>query len=236
MYNDGLGPATESFWVEFRLVDFETQQPYYFCDSIFVEGGMERGAWFDLADHSPRTCYEGIPTGTYMVQLLVDPANKVSEANEGDNSHTFSYLTIVSGRPDLRVCDFDFAPRDVCPDGGTPIAFSGRVENAGLQPTTGPFWIEFHVWRKGNPPTDRPYLCDSLYVAGPLALGENVDLATLQRASYALPEGDYLVGVFSDARHAITEDREDNNVVWLRSQQLRVGAPLTRADYWMFYR
>jgi len=121
---------------------------------------------------------------------------------------------------DLMVEGFDFSPRAVYP--GDPIAFSGRVVNAGITGTVEAFWVEFRVRPYRRPGFER-YLCDSIKV-GPLGPGESVDLADFPRTAYVfLPCGFYEVGILIDPLDSVTETDKANNRRWVEGETLNVG-------------
>lgn len=235
--NQGSQATTESFWIEFWAVDPATQWRGYFCDSIGLAGGLESGQSLDLSSLPPVKCYNNIPFGTYRIEMKIDATNGVPESCERDNQAVWYSALILPDRPNLEIRGFDFSPQDVKPGGGDPIAFSGTLVNTGSQPTTGGFWVEFRVWPDLRFQRTGPYLCDSYGVSQPLAPGESMDLGSLPpRLAYDLPRGVYYVGVILDPLNSVSEQREDDNVLWQARKPIYIGPRPTRVEAWMRYR
>ena len=253
-----------SFQIEFWVNDAVTGTPIRrLCDPISATGGLRAGEspvslptlLSRLGSPAP-SCYGNIPFGYYAIEMRIDPRNVVSEKNEYDNSSLCYQAEIQRDLPNLEVFDFDLSPQDVRPEGGTPISFSGRVQNTGSRAMAAgtSFWIEFRVWPNVNLQQTGPYLCDSYesyrYVAS-LGPGGSIDLATLSilapRRTSPLPAGVYYVCTIVDPDNRIAEQRGDDNIAWAKLSEdsslarrvlrkLYVGARPTEARSWRLYR
>lgn len=153
----------------------------------------------------------------------------------------FRYLAASQGPPNLVLAGFDFSPLEADPNGGTAMTFFGEVRNSGSLATAEDFWVEFGVRAVGAPETQWLYLCDSMLVGDVLGPGEGVALSGGgggTHTTYALPEGEYWVGVVVDPYNTIPEQREDDNVVWLTDKELRVAPPpaAISPSVWRLYR
>ena len=235
--NVGDAATTPAFWVEFWVHNRQTGWSGYLCDSIAL-GPLAAGAAFDLsASAPPRVAYADIPAGLYAIEMRIDALNEVVESCETNNVAHWEPCVILPDQPNLVVEGFDFAPEDMGTTGGDAIGFSGMIRNTGSQPTSGSFWIEFHVSRELPFPFADDYLCDSHKITMPMAPGQAIDLASLPpRAAYPLAPGVYYVGVRLDPLDEIAEQREDDNATWVVRKKLYVGPRPTGVRSWTQYR
>jgi hypothetical protein len=181
--------------------------------------------------------YDNIPLGVYAIEIRIDPTTVVEESNETNNIARWRPLTILPGRPNLVVTDFDFSPESVAEDGGEPIAFTGTVANAGTRATTQSFSVEFLVWPGSDFQPAGPRLCPPCSITASLQPDGSVDLATLPaRRTLALSPGTYTVGIRVDPDDTIVELAEDDNVASCSQRTLHVVRRPTDARDWPLYR
>jgi len=229
------------FWIEF-WGSYSRPYPspdFFLCDSIPV-GNLAPGAAIDLSQY-PRTLY-GTPSGTFMVGVLVDRLDQVSERDETNNyefldGYRLNRASEAPGEldndvnkqqlPDLVVATSDFAPYSPyqAPP-GTPLTIWARVENRSNY-AVGPFWVEFWGSRTGGLTLDE-FLADSTFVAGLPAWGA-YDLA-LSRSLYSVPDGPYSVVVAVDRPGQAAETNEGNNRRAVAEKRLLTIRPQTQAN------
>jgi len=228
------------FWIEFwgsrdRLYP---SLDFMLCDSIAVNN-LGPGEAIDLSTIN-RTLY-GTPSGIYMVGVVADRLDQISERDE-TNNHQFldgyrlnrAYTVAgdpaqadLSELPDLVVTSADFAPTSpyqALPR--SPLTLWARVENHSNQ-VAGPFWVEFFGSRTGGLSLDE-FLADSIPVAGLGAWGA-IDIA-VTRPLYSIPDGPYTVVVTADRPGQVAESNEANNRFAVAGKRLLTIRPQTQAN------
>jgi hypothetical protein len=237
IFNDGTEGTTKPVRVEFWAVNLRTRWRGSLMDSLLLPRGLAAGAAVDVPSSPPLILKANIPTGPYRIEMKIDASDAVAESNEQDNLVTWSTLMVYPDLANLRVEEFDFSPEDIHTTGGDSLRFSGRIVNAGSQPTTSPFWIEFRVWPATAFRATGPYLTASHATTTTLAPGEFIDLAALSpRIAEALPPGRYSVGILVDAARQVPEQNESDNIVQRYLKYLHVGPRATAVDRWSIYR
>jgi V8-like Glu-specific endopeptidase len=228
-----------SFWIEF----FGSYTPYYpnadffLCDSIHVSN-LAPGQAIDLSVY-PRTLYS-TPSGTFMVGVMADRLDQVSERDETNN-----YLFLDNYRlntaalptdlakaspavlPNLRVVSADFEPHSPfqAPP-GTPLTIWTRVSNES-ETTAGPFWVEFWGSRTGGMTLDE-LLADSIYVNGLAPFGA-IDI-NISRSLYSISDGPYTLMVVVDRPAMVSEGNERDNRLAVAGKRLLTIRPQTQAN------
>ncbi|KPL07929.1 hypothetical protein AMJ85_09185, partial [candidate division BRC1 bacterium SM23_51] len=147
--NIGTGDSGP-FWIEF-WGSYDRLYPlpqFFLCDSIGV-GNLRPGEAINLSDY-PRTLY-ATPAGVFMVGVLIDRIDQVSERDETNNylfldghrlNQVFSPAIEADGQvtkdqlPDVVVASADFWPAipDQLPPGAAMMIWA-RVENHSPVPT-----------------------------------------------------------------------------------------------------
>lgn len=129
--------------------------------------------------------------------------------------------------PNLTGTIDEVGPRPIA--GGHPISLTGEIVNAGTEPTTAPFWIEFYATSEQT--GERRFLCDSFLVGVALDAG-----ATIPLSAFASPvcydtfsAGAYRIDMNIDAANAIDETVEGDNWVVGPSAVIEPDLPNLRA-------
>lgn len=233
--NQGALDMASSVWIEFWVENARTGWRGLMCDSVFL-GPLGAGEKFYLTSVTSRIVYDDLPAGYYALELKIDAASTLLESDKTNNIIRVEPCEIrQENRPNLLPAGFDFNAQPLNPAGGDTIELTATIANRGSQPTDGPFWIEFHVWPNAQFDVAGPFLCDSFRMEHPLAAGESMTL-NLTPSVYALPEGEYFVGIDVDAAHTIIEENEDDNTTWLTGKKITVGSRQTGARNWPLYR
>ena len=171
---------------------------------------------------------------SYYVAIACDVINEVRETTETNNLALLgSGRLIVTGPPDLRVADLQFAPQAVQP--GEPITLAGFVVNATGAAANRTCWVEFFVSPNRDFSEPRRFLCQSA-VLPPLEMGERFPLMRLPRmVSPDVPPGDYTVGIVVDRLNELPEANDANNTAWVADKRLYVGPGPAAARRWALY-
>ena len=138
--------------------------------------------------------------GSYTIGFFVDPGQVVTESDEsGESNYEEIQVNVVTQNPDIVVTDIEWYPED--PEAGEEVTLRATIENDGMAPLVGAFWVEFQV--NGNPLPGPPQ-----EIWGPIPVGETRAVSTSWTPSVA---GDYTVRFQADTLDYITEMDEGNN-------------------------
>lgn len=231
------------FWVEFwgSYDQLYPRLDFFICDSISVTN-LAPGQQINLGDYS-RTLYGGTPAGRFMVGVVLDRPDQISERDE-TNNYTFignialnqspapspgaESLPEDGSLPDLVISQAYFspaAPTNVPP--GTPLTLTVRVENLSSFWSSQPVWLEFWGSRTGGLTLDE-LIVDSQHVPA-LAPWQPFDIA-ITPPLYSVPDGPYTIVAVVDRPNQQAELREDNNRFAIPRKRLLTIRPVSNAN------
>lgn len=140
----------------------------------------------------------GVTGGSYTGWAFVDPACKISETNENNNTATQAY-TVVDSKPDLYISNFTVS------ESSGQLTYDVTVCNGGKAAASG-FQVGLFQNRTGAPGcTDTP---DATVNIGTLSASS---CDTKKVTATAPSAGPYVAWALADAQCAVTETNENNN-------------------------
>jgi hypothetical protein len=207
-------PAPEENRTFSLVVDGEVLVPYPWDSgtvkvSLLVDGRLQQEVTVQLDSRDDVILPDlDLMAGTYLFQVLVDPADEVDEMNEGGNNELRFYL-------------------DVAPEGGTGELVDLTVEmtrvgdtagNAGEELVSGIIYVDYEV-KAYNTMVIMRNVPVAIYVDEAMDDIVRIDLLETEGDTFVfkgqfrvnLARGDYVIKVVVDPYDEIQEEREYNN-------------------------
>ncbi|MBI3892182.1 MAG: proprotein convertase P-domain-containing protein, partial [Candidatus Wallbacteria bacterium] len=166
------------------------------------------------------------PVGNYFVLVQADPANRIPEANESNNTLASDLLSVSTTLTlaDLLASSLNFSPARVDPRG--PLQLSWTVQNTGGRPAPA-FKVQFFLSTDtAIGPPDAQLASITL---PPLPASQSFSDVTSAVLPAAVTTGAYFVGMSVDGDNQVVEADERNNIV-VAPATLAVGASLSGPD------
>ncbi len=141
-------------------------------------------------------------TGTHTVTAMTDDINRITEADESNNSLSETITVSLPSKPDLVVTDISWTPSS--PAAGDSVTFSATVKNEGTAATASGTACNISFYINGTKVSYVTGYTSSIPAGGSVTLTQN-------NGSWTAADGIYTVSAVADETNLISELDETNN-------------------------
>jgi subtilase family serine protease len=187
-------------------------------------GGLAiNGSSLETLNIDVTTVTPAIPPGTYYIGYLIDANDDVTENNELDNRHYFSYARVTIPPPPM-VPDLTFRTDSVNIN-GVNLTIDTDVHNVGISASAA---TTVSYYLSTNPTISTgDYLLGSTNLGGLNPGDSSYQTLTVDVTAVtpAIPPGNYYIGYLIDPANSVSESDEANNDRVFRTPQMVVPNP-----------